>query len=103
MAAGGGGALPHAPAAGLLIPSLPPLCVQCQTTDMQGTVTVSAMLPLVHVAIAASRAPPLHQASFPSPHRLQPHSHHVFLKLAAPAGAPAAATDEAWWPESVDK
>ncbi|PSC70943.1 Altered inheritance of mitochondria 32 [Micractinium conductrix] len=32
-----------------------------------------------------------------------PHSAHVFIKLAAPATAAADATDEAWWPESVDQ
>ncbi len=32
-----------------------------------------------------------------------PHSAHVFIKLAAPEGSAASATDEAWWPESVDK
>lgn len=32
-----------------------------------------------------------------------PHNAHVFIKLAAPAGSNPAATDEAWWPESVDK
>jgi hypothetical protein len=32
-----------------------------------------------------------------------PHSHHVFIKLAAPTGSDGTATDESWWPESVDK
>lgn len=37
------------------------------------------------------------------PGSVTPHNAHVFLKLAAPPSSDPAATDESWWPESVDK
>lgn len=43
----------------------------------------------------------LAQCSAPQPGDVKAHSHHVFVKLPAPSGN-AGATDEQWWPESVD-
>lgn len=44
----------------------------------------------------------LAQCSAPQPGDVKAHSHHVFVKLPAPSGSSSGATDETWWPESVD-
>ncbi|PRW44595.1 mediator of RNA polymerase II transcription subunit 14 [Chlorella sorokiniana] len=43
----------------------------------------------------------LAKCSAPQPGDVKAHSHHVFVKLPAPSGS-SGATDEGWWPESVD-
>lgn len=45
----------------------------------------------------------LEQCAAAEPGSVTPHNAHVFLKLAAPPSSDPAATDESWWPESVDK
>ena len=45
----------------------------------------------------------LAKCSAAEPGSVTPHVAHVFIKLPAPAGSSTAETDEAWWPDSVDK
>lgn len=54
-------------------------------------------------ACAGCNAEVLATCEAAEPGSVTPHAAHVLLRLARPEGADPGATDEAWWPESVDK
>ena len=72
----------------------------------QGASSSTAVSGAADAACAGCSPEILAKCSAAEPASVTPHTAHVFIKLAAPSGSAAAApaaSDESWWPESVDQ